>query len=232
MDDRQGGEDDRKPPARDHVLANNGSNGGDEAITVDLLATLGLQPETTAQAPLQYAWVAYHLMLPHPVEVKAELVRLQRQLFALDQRIDELLKRQLQASGMSSPLRMLPIGLAALPSAAQATYAEQGPEPFPERLHRLLEENNHLSHILAYSSDGKAFWIHNPELFMQLIAPRYFRQTKWPSFVRQLNLYGFSRQTEGPYRTAFLHPEFQRGVVDTLHRIRRVKKGGPRGELP
>merc|ERR1712232_1342993 len=40
---------------------------------------------------------------------------------------------------------------------------------------------------------GKAFKIHRPKEFADVVMPRYFDQTKYRSFQRQLYIYGFDR---------------------------------------
>jgi hypothetical protein len=73
-------------------------------------------------------------------------------------------------------------------------------EPFPEKLHRMLEdaERGGLSEIVSFFSHGRAFAIHKPRRFVKEIMPKFFRQTRLTSFQRQLNLYGFRRISQGP----------------------------------
>lgn len=54
---------------------------------------------------------------------------------------------------------------------------------------------------------------------------RYFKQSKWTSFQRQLNLYGFVRlNQQGRDRGAYWHPLFLRGMTHFLPKIHRVGK--------
>ena len=59
---------------------------------------------------------------------------------------------------------------------------------FPTKLRCILDdavtEGN--EHIVSWLPDGKAFKIHNPEAFTKIILRRYFRQTMFKSFTRQL----------------------------------------------
>jgi len=41
--------------------------------------------------------------------------------------------------------------------------------------------------------------------------PKYFKESKYTSFTRKLNRWGFSRVTRGPEAGAYYHPYFQRG---------------------
>lgn len=60
-------------------------------------------------------------------------------------------------------------------------------EPFPEKLHRMLEqtERDGLSDIVSFFSHGRAFAIHKPKRFQSEIMPIYFKQTRLTSFQRQ-----------------------------------------------
>ena len=73
-------------------------------------------------------------------------------------------------------------------------------EPFPEKLHRMLEsvEREGSTDIVSFHSHGRSFAIHKPRMFVEKIMPRFFRQTRLTSFQRQLNLYGFRRMSQGP----------------------------------
>jgi hypothetical protein len=63
---------------------------------------------------------------------------------------------------------------------------------FPFRLHRLLEDAPALGFdaIVSWMPSGKAFKVHNTKLFEKEIMNRFFNQTRYKSFLRQLNLYG------------------------------------------
>ncbi len=52
--------------------------------------------------------------------------------------------------------------------------------------------------------------VHKPKDFVQEVMPHFFNQTKYASFQRQLNLYGFSRLTHGPDKGAYYHNCFIR----------------------
>ena len=68
-------------------------------------------------------------------------------------------------------------------------------EPFPEKLHKMLEatEKEGKGDIVSFFSHGRAFAIHQPRKFVSDIMPRFFNQSRLTSFQRQLNLYGFKR---------------------------------------
>mmetsp|Transcript_3105 Transcript_3105/g.4265 ORF Transcript_3105/g.4265 Transcript_3105/m.4265 type:complete len:214 (+) Transcript_3105:873-1514(+) len=56
--------------------------------------------------------------------------------------------------------------------------------------------------------------------------PRFFKQTKWTSFQRQLNLYGFQRITKGPDTGAYYHELFLLDREFLAARIVRQKVKG------
>jgi hypothetical protein len=59
-------------------------------------------------------------------------------------------------------------------------------------------EESGKSDIVRFFSHGKAFKIHERELFVDEILPVFFpQQTKFESFLRQLALYGFKRLISG-----------------------------------
>ena len=58
---------------------------------------------------------------------------------------------------------------------------------FPELLHDLLEdvETSNESDIVAWAPSGRCFKVFKKETFIAHILPRYFKQSKYKSFVRQ-----------------------------------------------
>ncbi|KAL7575730.1 hypothetical protein ACA910_003064 [Epithemia clementina (nom. ined.)] len=102
--------------------------------------------------------------------------------------------------------------------------------PFPEKLHQMLmdveKEGN--SNIVSFFSHGRAFAVHDMGRFVSDIMPRYFKQSKWNSFARQLNLYGFIRISHGPDAGGYYHELFLKGRPNLCFHMRRV--GVPQGE--
>jgi hypothetical protein len=103
-------------------------------------------------------------------------------------------------------------------------------EPFPEKLHRLLQEieKDGNDDVISFYSHGRAFGIHDTEKFVSDIMPRYFKQSRLSSFQRQLNLYGFKRITSGPDAGGYYHELFLKGRPNLSLHMRRV--GLPKGE--
>jgi hypothetical protein len=70
---------------------------------------------------------------------------------------------------------------------------------FPERLHYVLSEieKDGLQHIAFWQPHGRCFMVRDQKLFTKDFLPNWFRQSKFPSFQRQLNIYNFTRITSG-----------------------------------
>jgi hypothetical protein len=64
--------------------------------------------------------------------------------------------------------------------------------------------------IVSWQPHGKAFRVHQPDAFFRTVMPRYFKQTKYKSFQRQLHIYGFHRITKGMDTGAYFHCMFVR----------------------
>jgi len=109
------------------------------------------------------------------------------------------------------------------------------PQQFPRRLFEMLESEsklmstdaNHLN-IIVWSDTGNAFRILDVALFSSHILPKYFRTSKFSSFQRNLNLYGFSKVRRGPDTDMYAHPSFARGRVDTLSDLRKCNSAAAR----
>ena len=63
---------------------------------------------------------------------------------------------------------------------------QQGGEPFPLKLHQLLEDTSKrgFTGIISWESNGHAFQVHNKELFSEIIMPAYFDSTNYKTFQR------------------------------------------------
>lgn len=100
-------------------------------------------------------------------------------------------------------------------------------QPFPLKLMEVLGQEEY-SHIASWMPHGRAFIVHNPKAFTAEILPRFFKQTKYMSFTRQLNLWGFKRITRrgNPDAGAYYHELFLRGRPRLSTRMRREKIKG------
>lgn len=101
---------------------------------------------------------------------------------------------------------------------------------FPFKLHSILESAgaSEQENIISWLPSGKAFKIHKPKEFADVIMPQYFNQTKYRSFQRQLYIYGFDRikdKSSDDYG-AYYHELFIRGASDLCLDMQRKKIKG------
>ena len=101
--------------------------------------------------------------------------------------------------------------------------------PFITHLWEMLGEPEHTPYIAWTTSqkDGEAvsnIKIVDPEGFAKVVVPKYFNHRNIPSFVRQLNLYGFKKTSQGPDVLEFSHPSFQLGHPENLSGCVRKRK--------
>ena len=99
---------------------------------------------------------------------------------------------------------------------------------FPERLHNILTETTTegcFEGIVSWQPHGRAFLVRDKKRFTQEVLPKYFKQSKFSSFCRQLSLYGFVRlRRDGPDKGGYYHEMFLRGRKDLCLRIIRLSK--------
>jgi hypothetical protein len=102
-------------------------------------------------------------------------------------------------------------------------------QTFPETLYRILDDvangnvgmhlsSSQASKMISWEEMGKGFKIYQPKEFNAMILPIYAkRQTRYRSFQRQLNIYGFKmNKKSGIYH----HDYFTRGDILSLKKIR------------
>mmetsp|Transcript_17765 Transcript_17765/g.26294 ORF Transcript_17765/g.26294 Transcript_17765/m.26294 type:complete len:327 (-) Transcript_17765:101-1081(-) len=95
--------------------------------------------------------------------------------------------------------------------------------PFPIHLHDMLEriEREGYGHVVSWQSHGRCFVIHNQKEFIEHVMSTYTKHSKFPSFRRQLNLYGYRRITKGPDKGGYYHELFLRGKPFLARRMQR-----------
>jgi hypothetical protein len=59
---------------------------------------------------------------------------------------------------------------------------------------------------------GRAFVIKDPDALVKDVLPHYFNQTKFLSFIRQLNLWGFKRLTRGVQGKAYVSSDLAQPI--------------------
>ncbi|KAM0754847.1 winged helix DNA-binding domain-containing protein, partial [Meredithblackwellia eburnea MCA 4105] len=86
-------------------------------------------------------------------------------------------------------------------------------------------------HLIAFTPKGTSFIVTNTTDFSRDVLPKYFKHSNFSSFVRQLNMYSFSKINKTPRGVArgsidnqeweFRHPKFVRGKPQQLDEIKR-----------
>ena len=112
---------------------------------------------------------------------------------------------------------------------------------FPYQLHRMLEDaqTQGFEHIISWVHQGNngsstttnCFKIHDSNELEATILPMYLPgQTKYKSFLRQLNIYGFTRTTTSTSKMvppgSYTHPLFVRYQLHLCKNMVRCKIKG------
>jgi hypothetical protein len=81
------------------------------------------------------------------------------------------------------------------PSKKRSGYNAQ----FPVRLHDMMTfvEEKGLESVIGWVFRGRGLIIHDPHKLVEVVSPHFFGQTKYKSFLRQLNMWDFERVSHG-----------------------------------
>lgn len=95
---------------------------------------------------------------------------------------------------------------------------------FPTKLYKFLSnvEELNIEHIVSWQPHGRCFRIHDIKEFVKLTNPSWFTYSKYSSFQRQLNIYGFQRILKGPDKNCYYHKHFLRGYPHLIPKIDRI----------
>mmetsp|Transcript_2936 Transcript_2936/g.9168 ORF Transcript_2936/g.9168 Transcript_2936/m.9168 type:complete len:186 (+) Transcript_2936:44-601(+) len=89
------------------------------------------------------------------------------------------------------------------------------PQAFPHLLYLMLEREP--TEVIRWTQEGRAFMIMDLPAFIKHTLVKYFRHTRYASFQRQLNLYGFRKNQSG----AFEHKCFRQDSPHLLTYVQR-----------
>lgn len=93
---------------------------------------------------------------------------------------------------------------------------------FPAKMHAILSHPG-LTHIIGWMPHGRAWRVLKPREFELSVIPTYFEHSKFSSFIRQANGWGFRRITQGRDRNCYYHERFLRGLP---HLCKHMKRPG------
>jgi hypothetical protein len=111
---------------------------------------------------------------------------------------------------------------------AECNASTQTTIPFPRKLHAMLERSDQegFDHIVSWLPSGNGFKVHDSKAFVETVLPKFFRQTKYKSFQRQCNIWGFERLLTGPHKGGYTHVNLVRGKTNLCSRMKRQKIKG------
>jgi hypothetical protein len=75
--------------------------------------------------------------------------------------------------------------------------------------------------LVSWIETYNGFKITNVHEFTEKVLPKYFKHQNFSSFVRQLNLYGFTKVRGLEYDHVYHNPNFKRGSRASLKKIER-----------
>lgn len=95
--------------------------------------------------------------------------------------------------------------------------------------------NEEYSEIISWLPHGNGFLIHKKKSFANEILPKHFKASKFTSFTRKLNRWGFSRAPRGPETGAYFHKFFCREKPEMVlqmtsnsgNKYQNATQGGP-----
>lgn len=93
---------------------------------------------------------------------------------------------------------------------------------FPAKMHAILT-NPALADVVGWAPHGRSWRILKPRDFEIRVLPKYFEHSKFSSFVRQANGWGFRRMSGGYDKNAYYHEYFLRSMPWLCKKMRRPK---------
>jgi hypothetical protein len=81
---------------------------------------------------------------------------------------------------------------------------------FPKTLYEILSRDD-ITDIISWCPHGRAWRVHKPKAFEERVLSQHFRHSKYSSFTRQVNGWGFRRITQGTDQNAYYHEVRRKG---------------------
>mmetsp|Transcript_17314 Transcript_17314/g.32793 ORF Transcript_17314/g.32793 Transcript_17314/m.32793 type:complete len:605 (+) Transcript_17314:320-2134(+) len=91
---------------------------------------------------------------------------------------------------------------------------------FPAKMHAILSRED-LADVVTWMPHGRSWKVLKPREFEIRVIPAYFEHSKFSSFIRQANGWGFRRITRGKDRNSYYHELFLRGLPHLCKKMRR-----------
>eukprot|EP00984_Skeletonema_dohrnii_P034469 scaffold33569_cov84-Skeletonema_dohrnii-CCMP3373.AAC.3 len=111
--------------------------------------------------------------------------------------------------------------------AVKRTDTKEQQITFPHKLYEMLEYacDSEFNSACSWSADGSSFAISNRNVMMEELVPMFFRQIKFRSFTRQLNLWGFVRTGTTWRHTCELFHREKKHLLKQMRRIAVKSRG-------
>ena len=83
--------------------------------------------------------------------------------------------------------------------------------------------NDEYDHIMTWNEQGDRFTIHDPKKFCEEILPKFFKASKFPSFLRKLYRWGFVKRPQskggGKEILTYFHPvsTYEKGIITVFY---------------
>jgi hypothetical protein len=95
---------------------------------------------------------------------------------------------------------------------------------FPAKMFAILSRPD-LADIVSWMPHGRSWKVHKPREFEVKVIPTYFEHSKFSSFIRQANGWGFRRMiSKGADRNSYYHELFLRGKPYLVKLMKRPSK--------
>mmetsp|Transcript_10941 Transcript_10941/g.15416 ORF Transcript_10941/g.15416 Transcript_10941/m.15416 type:complete len:452 (+) Transcript_10941:101-1456(+) len=98
-----------------------------------------------------------------------------------------------------------------VPEDMKDTVGSNQSEAFPLKIHEILS-NESFQGYACWMPHGRAFRVNIPKRFEEKVCPKYFGHSRFSSFLRQLNNYGFKHISKGTDRNCYYHQCFLKGL--------------------
>jgi HSF-type DNA-binding len=86
--------------------------------------------------------------------------------------------------------------------------------------------------MIAWLPHGNGFMIHKKKTFANDVLPKYFKASKFTSFTRKLNRWGFTRVPRGPETGAYFHKLFRRDKPELCLQMTSNSGNKYQGSMP
>lgn len=104
---------------------------------------------------------------------------------------------------------------------SQPLISEDRIATFPIKMMQILTRPE-LHHIVSWMPHGRSWKVHKQQAFEALVLPQFFDHSRFSSFVRQANGWGFRRfLSRGADQNTYFHERFLRGKPHLLRNMKR-----------